>query len=53
MNKLDTIEAIKEAKMIHQSSLSEAQILLSLEIFFVKGRRAQAQEDLDILRLAG
>ena len=40
MNKADTAEAIKEA-----------QILLSLEIFFVKGQKAQAQDDLDKLKL--
>ena len=52
MNQQDTAEAIKEAKLIHQSSFTEAQILVSLELFFVMGQRAQIKEDMDKLRLA-
>ena len=39
MNKADTQEAIKEARLIHQSTFSEAQILLSLELFYMLGEK--------------
>ena len=47
MNKQDTSEAIKEARMIHQSSLSEAQILLSLELFYMLGEKNQMVKERD------
>ena len=47
MNKQDTEEAIKESRMIHQSSLSEAQILLSLELFYMLGEMNQIVKERD------
>ena len=54
MNKKDTTEAIKEARLIHQSTFSEAQILLSLELFYMLGEknnmvkeRAKAEQRLE------
>lgn len=50
MNKQDTAEAIREAKLIHQSSFSEAQILLSLELFYMLGEKEQAIKELESIK---
>lgn len=50
MNQQDTAEAIKEAKLIHQSTFSEAQILLSLELFYMLGQKAEQVAERDRLR---
>ena len=52
INKTDRAELIKEAKMIHQSDRPEANILLALEIAYLKGMNAQAEKNLEHLRLA-